>query len=153
MKKAFLCAFITLVLGGCNSATTRVSMSDRYIDHPVDNDEFVVIYVEDDDTSRTEARKKAMERAAEVINSNGYRYFKVFSEEEVQVARSTPEERAFSGNMYQELIVEGNFGRQRYTDFPQQRTGIYPGYRLVIKCYQKKPVGKAYDACDYTNCN
>lgn len=157
MKKVLLgmmCLFTSIGLQAGARANASPDISDRYIDYHIEGDKFAVVYVNTDKSSKSRAKRYAMQRAAEVTADNGYRYFKIDSEGEVAVAESRAPRQRYPTNLYQELIIEGDFGRQDdygVVDYPY-RSGVYPAYKLVIICYDEKPRGRSYDACKMTDC-
>src|ERR1700739_1944320 len=102
------------------------------------------------------AEETAFARAAEICVGNGYRYFTIESESQTQVSMTyDTDQRQFGGNLYQEMILENNFGRESQPIWegaipPQER--LVPALRVVFKCYKKNPFFNAYDACQYTDC-
>ena len=51
-----------------------------------------------------------MQKAAEMWQKNGYRYFTISSESEVYVIKSAPDQKA-PVNQYYEMIQSDNFGK------------------------------------------
>ncbi len=159
MKIAICVVAITALVGMCTNSNggKYVSQSDHLIEYQLEGDQYAVVVVQNG-ISSSESRRMARQRAAEITVLQGGRYFTVDSEEETTVMRSDkeyPSNDAFYGNMYQELIIEGNFGkssmqRQQAINAP---ISTYTGTRLVFTIYQTKPRGKsAVDACTLTNC-
>jgi hypothetical protein len=154
MKIAALLLATTLALMGCRSSSLD-TIADQTIDYQVKGNQYAVVIVEDG-VSQDQAKKYAMQKAAEVAKENGYNYFKVDSEGEVAVAKSEkqfPSEQSQPRNLYYELIQSGNFGRERVTPGDIAPTGMYNGYRIVFSCYKEAPSGRSEDVCDYTKCS
>jgi hypothetical protein len=153
MKNYFCFCVLLSLLSVCPKQSDWVVAADQVIDYHLQGDQYAIVVAEDG-INTSQAKQMARKRAAEITVKNGGRYFVIESEVEAQVVKSDdawPNNNAFYGNMYQELIVEGNFGkesRQRASG----NTSIYPAIRLVFTIYSKKPKGKAVDACSLTDC-
>ena len=144
------------LLGMCtNSSLDRyVMISDQIIEYQLDNGQYSVVVVMDG-ISASDAQKMARQRAAEIVVQQGDRFFTIDSEGETQVIKSDdiPENQRFYGNMYQELIIEKDFNRDRLRYQSVPNTSMYSAYRLVFTSYKQKPAGKSTDACSLTKCN
>jgi hypothetical protein len=144
------------LLGMCTNANTNryVRFGDRMMEYEVDNGKYAIV-VTMDGISASEAKRMARQRAAEITVMQGDRYFTIDSEEETQVIRSedVPENQRFYGNMYQELIIEKDFGRDRLQNQNIPTSSVYTAIRLVFTSYPNKPNFKAIDACTLTKCN
>jgi len=162
MKIAICVVAVTALVGMCSKSDNvkYVAISDQLIEYQLEGDQYAVVVVQDG-MGASEAKKMARQRAAEITVQVGGRYFTVDSEETTQVMRSDQDQigtgnQGFYGNMYQELIIEGDFGkssmeRQQYQMAPVVR---YDATRLVFTIYSQKPRGKsAIDACTLTECN
>lgn len=135
------------------AARPSVNLSDRFISYQTAPDSFAVVYVDEDESATPEqAKNYAMQRAAEITVEYGYRYFIIDQQQSVVVAKSTPNNNRFPGNLYQELIVEGDFGPNHERNLPSP-TGMYSGYKLMITCSKNKAAKGAIDACTITKCN
>jgi len=147
---------VAALLGTCtNSSVDRyVRLGDQLIEYQMDNGQYSVVVVMDG-ISAQDAQKMARQRAAEIVVGQGDRYFTIDSEGETQVIKSDdiPENQKFYGNMYQELIIENNFNRDRLRYQSVPNTSMYSAYRLVFTSYKQKPAGKSTDACSLTKCN
>lgn len=143
----------TYFLVGCRSDSV-LELADQTIQYQVNNNQYAVIVVEDE-ISKEDAKKYAMQQAAETAKKNGYHYFKVESEGEVAVAKSDkqfPGAQSQPRNLYYEMIQSGNFGRERLSPDETPSSGMYQGYRIIFSCYKEPPSGKSEDVCEYTNC-
>jgi hypothetical protein len=120
--------------------------------YKIEGDQYGVVAVQESGMSASDVRKKAMQRAAEVTVSNGARYFVIQKEQQTQIVQSDKsDQNAFGGNMYQELIIEHDFGKESLSK-QTPNAGVRPALRLVFQIYKDKPNAKAIDACKYTNC-
>ncbi len=158
MKIAICLAALSALVGVCLNQQ-EITQADNLIEYQVDADRYAVIVVHDG-VSSSEAKKIAKVRAAEITVQNGGRYFTIDSQtDEIQVAKTGsawPNDSKFNQNLYQELIIEKDFGKARVDrDLGENRVeGVYPATRLVFTIYAKKPSGRqSIDACTLTNCN
>ncbi|MES2345451.1 MAG: hypothetical protein V4494_05905 [Chlamydiota bacterium] len=146
-------AFLTIMLLAVGCTRNGVS-DDNYLDAKIADDKYSVIYIEKEKTSREEARNNALTHAAKIAKDNGFRYFVIDSDEDVMVAHSDTSQNPFPNNLYQEEIVEGNFGRQALQNKTPQPTNLYPGVKIKITCYREMPsVPTAIDVCQILNCD
>jgi len=124
------------------------------MDYQLDDGQTAIV-VAMDGISSSEAKKMARQRAAEITIANGDRYFTIDSETETQVIKSDdlPENQRFYGNMYQELIIEKDFGRDRLQNRNIPSTSTYTAIRIVFTTHKNKPNYKAIDACTLAKCN
>src|SRR6185295_12703936 len=124
---------------------------DAVIEYQLTGNQYAVIVVIDGSniTSASQAKEVAMKRAAKSVVDAGDRYFTVDSEEKTTTVRSSGGE-ASSGNLYQESIMEGNFGRDSAAAQGPASSSTYPAIRLVYTSYKKKPPSKTIDACTLT---
>lgn len=148
-------AIITLFATCMNTnSSSFVRLGDRLIEYQLDGNTYAVVVVMDG-ISSAEAKRMAKQRAAEITAMQGERYFTVDSMYETEVIKSddTPDNQRFYGNMYQELIIEGDFNRERlrYRGLPE--TNTYPAIRMEFTMYKNRPNNKAIDACTLTKCN
>lgn len=155
--RAFLCGLLFAWVIGFLYAAARPSVpQDRFLEYPLGQDSFAVIYVDtQNDATEKQAKQFAMTHAAELTVQKGYRYFQIESEKPVMVAKADPQKDPMPGNLYQEKIIERDFGvgpfQRDGTASP--KAGMYSGYKIVIHCSKKKPAGKAIDACDLGVCS
>lgn len=84
----------------------------------------------------------------------GDRYFTIDSEEDTQLILSDESNMGsrFPDNMYQELIIEDNFNRERLMQSSEPNAKVTAGIRFIITPYKKRPSRSAYDACKFTDC-
>lgn len=143
------------LLGMCSysGGDKYVRLADQLIEYQLEGDQYAVVVVMDG-LSASEAKKIAMKRAAEIVVQQGDRYFTVDTEQETSVIKSDDDldNQRFYGNMYQELIIEGDFNRDRLRYRSLPNTSTYSAFRLVFTSFKDKPGKKAIDACTLTNC-
>lgn len=145
--------FILAFVSTCTTpAKISLAMADQIIEYQVNDNEFVVIIVETEGVSKSQAKKFAYQRAAELAFENGYRYITIESESQTFVLDTGDQyQDSFPQNLYQEQIMEGGFGRQERTKASEN--GLVPAYRVSFKAYDEKPSWKSIDVCTLTHCN
>lgn len=67
-------------------------------------------------------------------------------------SQDIPRNDRFYGNMYQELMIEGDFGKQSLQRQTTSTAATYSAIRLVFTPYANKPAFHAIDACKLINC-
>lgn len=152
MKSAYLFLF---VLAGCANTSDALGFADRQIEYQKSSDESVIVMIQQDGVGNREAQQEAYKRAAEKTVGEGLRYFKVLSEGNVWVIQSDkswPDNQSYPQNLYQELIIENDFDRERLRDraIPSER--VVKGYRVVFQPVKEKGGRKTIDACRLTDC-
>lgn len=158
MKIAVCIAALAALVGSCYRANVPVhlgSASDNVLDYQIQGDRYAVLVVREGGMSEQQARTLARQRAAEIAVEQGDRYFIIEGETQVQMVQTGgdyPNQNAFYGNMYHELIVEKDFSKQQTTAQQEGGTRIVPALRVVFVIYPIKENGSALDACKYTNC-
>jgi hypothetical protein len=132
---------------------SSISLGSRTIEYAVEGDTYVVVAVMDG-ISQDEAKRIAQLRAAEMTVAQGSRYFVIDSMSETEVIKTEEgsDSQRFYGNMYQELIIERDFDRERQARRPLPTTETYSAVRLQFTMYKERPNRKAIDACSLTPC-
>lgn len=123
------------------------------MDYSIGDNKYGVVVAEDDGISRGEAKKYAMQRAAEVAHDHGYRYFTIDRESQVMVMKTEAGSQGAPRNIYYELIQSDNFGRDRLQTPAMNPSKTIPGYQIEFSCQENKPSGRHYDVCDYGACD
>ncbi len=133
-----------------------VRLGDRLIEYQLDSGQYVVVVVMDG-ISSSQAKQMAKQRAAEITAMVGDRYFTVDKVYETEAIKSDDDldmgNQRFYGNMYQELIIEGDFNRERLRYRGVPNTSMYSAIRLEFTTYKDRPNFRAIDACTMTKCN
>jgi hypothetical protein len=157
MKIAICITAMAALVSTCtNTGTNYVAISNQIIEYQGEGKQYAVVVVEDEGVTTAEAKKFARQRAAEMTVEKGGRYFKVISEEQTQVIKSDrpfPDNQAFYQNMYQELIIEGDFNKERLQRRSVPSESLYNAYRMVFEISDTKSGWKSVDACTLTECN
>ncbi len=146
---------VSLFVLSCSSSNSTVYgfLGNKLIEYPLVGAQYAVLVVMDG-VSENDAKRLARQRAAEVTVSQGNRYFTVDSMKEVVVLKSDDSfsNQRFYGNMYQELIIQKDFGRDSIRNRTGPNTNQYPAIRLVFTMYEDQPNHRAIDACSLTPC-
>lgn len=153
-RVSFLFCFI--LAAACSSGSINSVASKQLIEYQSDENSYVVVVPQDESLSLSEAKRIARQRAAEMTVDKGYRYFAIESEGEVQVLKTNrdgPSSQDFPTNMYNELIIENNFGKDSLQrKFPPTST-FSSGYRIVFRIQTDGSSRGSIDACTLTDCN
>lgn len=130
-----------------------VDISKQVVEYQIDESKYAVVVVQDG-VSLAEARKTARQRAAEVAFEQGYRYYVIETELQTEIIRAErPEGQGFFGDMYQELIIEEQFHKDRLAAEATSNEGMHLALRLVFSCYKEKPSGASIDICTTGKCD
>ncbi len=141
----FLIACV-FVLGSCSSKPEGQTIADdEMIEYRLQAGQYAVVVILNDGVTLDQAKKVARRRAAELAVSGGFRYFLIQSETEMQVMKSKVLE-AFN----EEIIIEGNFATAQ---LERPKETVYSALRVVFQCFENKPKGKCYKACNLTDCS
>ena len=124
---------------------SQPSNPDRFIVADLGDDRFSVTYIDKEKTSSEHARDQAFNYAAHVAEERGYNYFTVESEENVRIVQSDKSNPSPPVNLYQELIIEKNYGRDPVNQQRPPATQVYPGTKLIVKGYIDHAPWGAYD--------
>lgn len=156
MNVSFFIVAGVCLLGTCtNTHVGSVQLGDRLIEYQLQGDRYAVVVVMDGITE-SQAKQMAKQRAAEITVMQGDKFFTIDSMYETEVIKSTDDldqqNQRFYGNMYQELIIEGDFNRDRlrYEGIPN--VSSYRAIRIEFTTYKNRPSYKAIDACSLTPC-
>ncbi len=155
IKQILFCALALLTVVGVYAGAARfVGTNDHYMDYHVRNNQYAVIYININNVTEETMKERALTRAAEVAKSKGYRYFKVMTSKEVYVTQTDEPREQAPSNLYQEMIIEKGFSRNRTAPSRQNpsATGVFPAYKNVIALYHEAPSGDYEHVCDYIWC-
>ncbi len=122
-----------------------------YLDYPLEEGRYAVIFVEHEKTSDAKAKELVTAYAAKVAYRNGYRYFAIEAEQRVQVAQTTRPDQPPT-NMFQDLIMDREYGRDYIERHALTGAQLYPGLQLLIRCSEENKNGTYQDACDWEKC-
>ncbi len=154
MKYAGFLVCLCLALSGCKDSSVGETLADaQAIEYQIKDNEYAVVVLQKAGMTEEQTKQLALQKAAEKTRDQKYRYFTIESQEKVHAmsgsggAYDSPPQ-----NMYYELFQSGDYGRDRFDDESSPQENIYPGYRIVFKCYQEKPSYKAIDACEVIPC-
>jgi len=136
-------------------AADTSSMDDQTIQYQISETEFGVVVIQKDGMTQQEARKIAIQKAAETAQKYSYRYFVIESEGEVVATDTNQRQKAeqqMPRNMYYELFQSDNFGRYPMDQNTIPESSLYPGYRIVFKCTNSRPPAGGIDSCKVIEC-
>lgn len=141
------------LLGVCGTFEVARSDESNIIEYQLDGNQHVVVVVMDG-VSQGEARQIARRKAAELVVAQGDRYFTIDVEQQTEVVKSEdiPQNQRFHNNLFQELIIEGDFNRERIGRPLTPMSEKYPAIRMVFSSYRERPSKSAIDACSLTSC-
>jgi hypothetical protein len=151
---AYIFAVVGLIGMCSHPPVADLATSDKVMSSQLGANRFSVIVVIDE-ISPSAAKNMAKQRAAEVTVENGYRYFTMEDESEVQVVKAQDlGYQRFGGNAYQEVIMQRNFGRDQVSGRNQMspQATNYQAIRVVFSAFKDKPKGPSVDACKLTKC-
>ncbi len=105
----------------------------QIVSYQTGENQFTILAIVDHDVSKPQAKEAARQKGAQMTLENGFRYFSIVSEDETQVVKTSSGANAqVPGNLYQELIVEKQFGRESLNQNQGGATITYPAVKLVI---------------------
>lgn len=143
-------------LGACQSQGASIlGDKSQVLEYPAQEGRYAIVVVLKEGMDEQEALDLARQKAAELTVKKGFRYFTIERETKVQVLQSNkdwPDSKAFPGNLYEELIIEKDFTRERVANAPDGGTTLRPGLKLVIRCEEKSQGETSIDACTLTDC-
>ena len=129
----------------------EIADNSDVLEYQIRDEKYAVIVVQQNGMSKEEALKRAKQRAAEITRAAGRRYFEITSETQTQILQAEGEVNPFYGNMYQELIIEKDFGKEQVTRKAGPSVQSIPALRLVFTILPEAK-GRSLDACKYTEC-
>lgn len=110
--------------------------------------EFTIVVVKDPNNQKN-AKLRAINRAAIIAKSNGFKSFDITNEENVEVMlgkNNWPNAYDFEQNLYQEEIVEKGFNRERIISQSILDFKLRDAYKIKIKCFGKS--NGSYRVCE-----
>ena len=153
MKKSVLWISTLLLLAACGGGEQTLADGDRQtIQYQMGQDQYAVVIVQEQGMSDDAVKQLAMQKAAQLTLDKNYRYFTVESEGQVMAMSPSGSNYQAPRNLYYELIQSNDFSRDQFSDSQANQTQTHSGFRIVIKCYQNSPGGKAIDACSVVKC-
>lgn len=153
--KLALCIGLAAALIGTQyrfHSSQLAAANDNVLDYQIQGQKYAVVVIQEGGMSEMDARNLAVKRAAEITVEHGNRYFVIDSESKTQVVQSENAADPFYGNLYQEKIIEKDFGKDQISKQNSPTADIVPGLRIVFVMYQDKPSFRAIDACRYADC-
>lgn len=156
-KLLILLASLAVLAVACDSKERiHSSFSGQIIEYQIDEKTYGVVIPENQDISAAQAKRLARQKAAEITVGNGGRYFTIQAEGPVKLAKSNrdgPDSQDLPTNLYQELIIQQNFGRESLERNTPPSMSVVLAYRIVFQIHKEKPSwGTGIDACALTEC-
>lgn len=149
MKFPFLFIAMIALFGSCSQGDWKSSMvDDEMIEYKLQPGQYAVVIVLDNRVTLDVAKKAARRRAAELAVSGGYRYFLIQSETQTRVVKQC----ASLENEAEEMFIEGDF-RNGHLASSSIQEAAFAALKVVFQCFDKKPKGKAINACNLTDCS
>lgn len=154
MKIAICMAALAAFLGTCYRSNGTLAGNGNVLEYRVQGDQYAVVIVREGGMSEKDARKLAHQRAAEITVDHGNQYFIVNSETKVEVLASDEDgSTSFNKNLYQEKIIQGDFGKEQLNQSEAPSANMTPALRIIFTMYSEKPAFRSMDACKYTDCS
>lgn len=142
---------ISCFLGMCSKSNEILLSSNQLIEYQIPGGGYGIV-VPIDGISFSQAKKIARERAAQITVAEGKRYFTVDSEKVTTVMKSEGGDRGYSGNLYQEIIIDRGFNQTDRQGMDLQETKTYRALRFTFTIYDRRPLIGGVDSCKYTKC-
>ncbi len=151
MKLNFLSVIIAISL----LATSNYSQTsnNKLLEYRNQKNEFTIIAIRDH-TMYKIAKRKALQKGAELARKYGYRSFDIISEEEIKIIlgkKNWPSAWDFPQNLYQEDIIQDRYDRERIIRGSKRDYKIHLALKIKIRCYQSQDKGST-KVCDLIKC-
>ncbi|NGX48895.1 MAG: hypothetical protein K940chlam5_00489 [Candidatus Anoxychlamydiales bacterium] len=142
MRYRFLPVLIAIFLITASSAYSQ-SPNNKLLERRNQKDEFTIIVIRDHTMYKT-AKKRALEKGAELAKKYGYRSFDIESEDQAEIIlgkKNWPSAWDFPQNLYQEEIIEKGYNRDRMLQGSRSDYRIHSALKITIKCYFSEDKG------------
>ncbi|NGX34902.1 MAG: hypothetical protein K1060chlam1_01262 [Candidatus Anoxychlamydiales bacterium] len=142
MKYRFL-SIITAIFLSLASSVYSQTPNNKVLEHRNQKDEFTIIVIRDH-TMYKNAKKRALEKGAELAKKYGYKSFDIESEDEAEIIlgkKNWPSAWDFPQNLYQEEIIEKGYNRDRMLQGSRRDYRIHSALKITIKCYFSEDKG------------
>jgi len=150
------CKILTFIFAAIMVITSNIysqESNSKVLERKNQNDEFTIIVVRDH-TMYKIAKKKAIEKGAEIAKKHGYRSFDIISEDQAKIIlgkKNWPSAWDFPQNLYEEEIIEKGYNRDRMIEGSRRDYKIHSALRVKIKCYFSEDKGSE-KVCKLTRC-
>ncbi len=142
MRYKFLPVLIAIFLITTSNAYSQTS-NNKVLEHRNQTDEFTIIVIRDHTMYKT-AKRKALQKGAELAKKYGYRSFDIESEDQAEIIlgkKDWPSAWDFPQNLYQEEIIEKGYNRDRMLQGSRSDYRIHSALKIKIKCYFSEDEG------------
>lgn len=146
---------------GCSNTghVKQLAQTERfsgYKAYQLEKDRYGMIYVKTKDVSNKEIRGILMKKAARIAMDSGHQFFVIESEQTVKVPVKTYTIYGLQRNIYQQYIIEGDFGpgpanTPQY--YSEEEIKYFPAIQMNFRTFNSPPKDvKSYDACNFIHC-
>ncbi|HEU64428.1 MAG: hypothetical protein KR126chlam4_00945 [Candidatus Anoxychlamydiales bacterium] len=152
MKYRFLTVIMAVLLLATSSVYPQ-SSNNKLLEHRNQKDEFTIIVIRDHTMYKT-AKRKALEKGAELAKKYGYKSFDIESEDQAEVIlgkQNWPSAWDFPQNLYQEEIIQKGYNRDRTLQGSRRDYRIHSALKIKIKCYFSEDKG-SQKVCNIIKC-
>ncbi|MEN9654348.1 MAG: hypothetical protein RL235_460 [Chlamydiota bacterium] len=149
MKSVTVIAIFSALCIAVACTKSRNILPQRIIETRLSERQYSVIVLAE--SGMQDAKQRAKKRAAEITVEHQARYFKIVSEQEVNVMTPTGNPEPLHNNLYQELIIEKDSDRRRFDKPSTDDNG--PGYRIIFDILPSGDTRGAIDACSLGACH
>ena len=142
MKYKFLSVLMAVFLITASSAYSQ-SSNNKLLEHRNQKDEFTIIVIRDHTMYKT-AKRRALEKGAELAKKYGYKSFDIESEDQAEIIlgkKNWPSAWDFPQNLYQEEIIQKGYNRDRRLQGSRSDYRIHSALKIKIKCYFSEDEG------------
>lgn len=136
------------------SGYTDIQTSPNFLDNELADDHYIIIYIKLHNIPDENAKYYALVHAAELAHKKGYSFLTLDSVENVIITKSEAISRAAPRNIFQELIVEGDFRAGSIARGVDPKTqNVYKAIKIYVTFYNDEPKGKnVYEVCSLIFC-
>lgn len=148
-----LLSVLTAVLLVATSSAYSQDTNNKVLEHRNQKDEFTIIVIRDHTMYKT-AKRKAIEKGAEIARKYGYKSFDIESEDQAEIIlgkKNWPSAWDFPQNLYQEEIIEKGYNRDRRIQGSRRDYRIHSALKIKIQCYFSEDKGSV-KVCSIIKC-
>lgn len=154
MKYSRFVSVLFVICASCRLGSSSPVSTEQAIEYTIDQNTYAIMVLQEGEMSSAQAKRIARQKAAEITVGRGDRYFTIQSEGEVRILKSDkPNASDFPTNLYQEKIIEGDFGRESVERRIPPSVTPSTAYRFVFQVQADRSKRGSIDACTLTECN
>lgn len=152
MKLYRLFIFISFLINSMN-LHGQVQTNPNFLDEELSDNRYIIIYIKLHNIPDENAKAYALVHAAELAHAKGYSYLTLDSIENVIITKSEAIASGMPGNLFQQLIVEGDFGQKAMARVNPKTTNVYKAVKIYVTFYIDEPKkGNVYEVCSLIFC-